>query len=249
MDARTRRDTLRIVSAAQTTSGASKPSAQGFAFLRNLGWLAICDGPLRRAEAAALARIAEASEGLRGCLAPTLALLEEMDYATVADACRGVGELAFNDRRRLLRCAVQVALADGGLTVAEGHALRLMADLCCGGVGGEQELANAYREVTNRALPALADPSSVEWWRNQELTGKGGADDEDPHAASARRRLENLNLLGLEPNASPPEVEARFRDLMKMLHPDRFHHDPRLGSVAAALFQRIQTARRELMEP
>jgi len=39
-------------------------------------------------------------------------------------------------------------------------------------------------------------------------------------------------VLGLKPGASPKEVKQAYRDLVRVWHPDRFSHDPRLRQKA-----------------
>ena len=47
------------------------------------------------------------------------------------------------------------------------------------------------------------------------------------------------NTLGLNPGASEAEVKEAYRDLVKVWHPDRFSHDPRLGEKANVKLREI----------
>ncbi len=49
-------------------------------------------------------------------------------------------------------------------------------------------------------------------------------------------------VLDLEPSASPAEVRQAYRDLVKVWHPDRFAHDPRLQRRAHVKLQAINDA-------
>lgn len=53
---------------------------------------------------------------------------------------------------------------------------------------------------------------------------------------------ECYNLLGLRPGASSAELKAAHRDLAKVWHPDRFHHDPRLQQKAEEKLKEINEA-------
>jgi hypothetical protein len=53
---------------------------------------------------------------------------------------------------------------------------------------------------------------------------------------------ECYNLLGLRPGASSAELKAAHRDLAKVWHPDRFHHDPRLKQKAEEKLKEINEA-------
>lgn len=49
-------------------------------------------------------------------------------------------------------------------------------------------------------------------------------------------------LLGLAPGASPEELKAAHRDLVKVWHPDRFAHDPRLQQKAQEKLKEVNEA-------
>ena len=123
--------------------------------------MAVSDGPLNAAETAALARVSESNDALRGCLADALERIEEIDRSSIADACRFVADLSLTDRHDLLPCAVQLAVADGTPNATEVRTLKLLADMCCAGVGAWQTLSDAYEAVTGSALPEDDAPWSV----------------------------------------------------------------------------------------
>ncbi len=49
-------------------------------------------------------------------------------------------------------------------------------------------------------------------------------------------------VLGLPPGASPQELDQTYRDLVKVWHPDRFGHDPRLRQKADDKLKEINAA-------
>ena len=215
----------------------------------NLGWLAICDGPLNRAEAAFLAGLSEGSQALQGTLARALTEIEEVDYPTLAQACHEASQLPFKARELLLDSAIRLCLADGPLSTAEAHGLRLIADVCCGGTGGEARLAERYRAIRNRALPPIGDPSSIDWWRQQEAPRELDHIDDGASDLKALQRMQDLAALALPALASPTEIRDRFRDLSRIVHPDRFHGQGQLEGIARSLFQHLQEARDRLLQP
>jgi hypothetical protein len=59
---------------------------------------------------------------------------------------------------------------------------------------------------------------------------------------------ECYNVLGVNPGASAQELKAAHRDLAKVWHPDRFHHDPRLQKKAQEKLKEINEAYSRLRE-
>ena len=49
-------------------------------------------------------------------------------------------------------------------------------------------------------------------------------------------------ILDLDASASPAEVQQAYRDLVKVWHPDRFAHEPRLQRRAHVKLQAINDA-------
>ncbi len=54
---------------------------------------------------------------------------------------------------------------------------------------------------------------------------------------------EAYRTLGIEPGAMQSEVQAAYRELAQMLHPDRYATDEKLRCRAEAQFKRINVAR------
>jgi hypothetical protein len=54
--------------------------------------------------------------------------------------------------------------------------------------------------------------------------------------------LRYYEILQLKPGASPLEIQQAYRDLVRVWHPDRFAHDPRLQKIAEQRLKEINTA-------
>jgi hypothetical protein len=54
--------------------------------------------------------------------------------------------------------------------------------------------------------------------------------------------VRHYEILQLKPGASPPEIQQAYRDLVRVWHPDRFAHDPRLQKIAELRMKEINTA-------
>src|SRR4029079_11756254 len=57
-----------------------------------------------------------------------------------------------------------------------------------------------------------------------------------------------LRILGLPPGSSPDDIQAAWRDLAKVWHPDRFPHDERLQQKAGENLSRITQAHEALRD-
>lgn len=55
-------------------------------------------------------------------------------------------------------------------------------------------------------------------------------------------------ILGLKPGASQERIKEAFRDLVKVWHPDRFSHDPKLQKKAQERLKEINLAYQQLEE-
>ena len=49
-------------------------------------------------------------------------------------------------------------------------------------------------------------------------------------------------ILQLRPGASPSQIQQAYRDLVRVWHPDRFAHDPRLQTIAEQKLKEINAA-------
>ncbi|TMA05084.1 MAG: J domain-containing protein, partial [Deltaproteobacteria bacterium] len=56
----------------------------------------------------------------------------------------------------------------------------------------------------------------------------------------------HYEILGLKPGASLDKVKEAFRDLVKVWHPDRFAHDPRVQKKAEEKLKEINLAYQKL---
>ena len=60
-------------------------------------------------------------------------------------------------------------------------------------------------------------------------------------------RCASLQMLGLGPHAIPQEIEETYRTLVKVWHPDRFAHDPKLRRDAEEKLKEINSAHEYLL--
>jgi len=60
--------------------------------------------------------------------------------------------------------------------------------------------------------------------------------------------LRALRILGLPPGSTPDEIQAAWRDLAKVWHPDRFQHDERLQRKAGETLGQINEAHEALRD-
>ncbi|MBF0466160.1 MAG: DnaJ domain-containing protein [Nitrospirae bacterium] len=58
----------------------------------------------------------------------------------------------------------------------------------------------------------------------------------------------SLEVLGLNSKASPEEIKEAYKDLVKVWHPDRFAHDPKLQKKAGDKLSEINEAYRNLKD-
>lgn len=55
-------------------------------------------------------------------------------------------------------------------------------------------------------------------------------------------RIEALNILGLDSDATPKEIKEAYRETVQILHPDRFASNQKLQDRATEQFKRMQEA-------
>ena len=65
---------------------------------------------------------------------------------------------------------------------------------------------------------------------------------EQPKPGRMDDRQRYLSTLGLDPSATTGQVREAYRDLVKVWHPDRFEHDPRLRQKAQERLKEINEA-------
>lgn len=129
--------------------------------------------------------------------------------------------------------AVQVAVVDGRLTVAENYSLRFLADAL-----GGPDLVTVFERVTGRELPDPSDISRASWWAGYDRRGTGRSP-----RANDPARSEALAVLGLDETASPDDIRQAFRQLARRYHPDKVAtQDEQVTAQATAAFRRIRSA-------
>jgi len=61
-------------------------------------------------------------------------------------------------------------------------------------------------------------------------------------------RCASLQMIGLDPKATPQEIESAYHTLVKVWHPDRFLHDPKLRAEAEEKLKEINAAHDYLLD-
>jgi len=141
-------------------------------------------------------------------------------------AIGGIIKTVKQDRRAaLLELMVAMTLADGYLTVAENHALRLLTDAFGLGPVG---LDRVFQSITGKPLPIPSDPSCRSWWERRE-SGKHKRTRSNSKGQATRastgsnlQRVRALATLGLDDPVTAEEIKAAYRRMCKVHHPDRF---------------------------
>jgi DnaJ-domain-containing protein 1 len=128
------------------------------------------------------------------------------------------------------------------------------------------------RQVDESSVPLPVDSSEY-----RVRPGSGPPDDRwDPYAAeasrverirAARRRarpsrpfapaghghgrssVDPYEVLGVSPQASPPDIERAYKQLVARIHPDRFHNDPRGKAAAEKQLREVNAAISVLRDP
>ena len=62
-------------------------------------------------------------------------------------------------------------------------------------------------------------------------------------------RIEALNILGLDEDATDDDIKTAYRECVQILHPDRFANNKKLAERATEQFKRLQDAYDYLISP
>ena len=198
-----------------------------------LAWIAASDGDFDPAESALFSEFADSHSEVRIAMRAG----RRGDAGELRLPCKLIGEMSAERRELLLDLAITMSLADGYLKPSESHILLFLADLTGLGRG---RLDERFRRATDGvALPKPGRIDTASWWELRSRTT-----DSDPSSPDTdAQRIEALAVLGLNGSATADQVDAAYRTLASIHHPDRF---ATLGEsatrVAAANFRRIQTA-------
>jgi len=173
-------------------------------------------------------------------------------------ACEIVQTLEPRNALLFMELAIGVALSDGILGNAEAYLILFFADLV---KVSQTQLDLLFKAATGHYFPMPGDPSTRAWWhprdarRQAESTAKAAPpphewseyDCEEPNYSAlswAHARL------GVSPQASSVEVRDAYFRLVKVNHPDRFHHlGPDAVRVATRTFKTIKDAYEALGAP
>lgn len=63
-----------------------------------------------------------------------------------------------------------------------------------------------------------------------------------PVLEGGMNRIEALNVLGLDEDATDDDIKTAYRECVQILHPDRFAHNKKLAERATEQFKRLQDA-------
>jgi len=155
-------------------------------------------------------------------------------------------------RMLALRCALELALGGGSLSLSQNLVLRTVAEAL--GLGAT-ELAGLFLERTGAGLPPLWDPSRPESWQgrdagrprpagSREEAQPGPWDAPVPPGEKERiARIKALALLGLDEGAAKEEIRRAFLRISKVHHPDHYAvHGAEAAGEADRVFRRIKEA-------
>lgn len=216
-----------------------QPHPAGVSALLLLVWLGSTDGPLSEVRKARLTEAAEAA-GLGELAASVLDMAGELDPDTLQLASEFVSRhLRGADAVRFLEDAVRMSRADGRLSPAGNHGLRLLADL----VGAPAPtLSDVYRSITGKPMPEPPDPSRAGYWAEREANARRRL------AARTTPRARAFETLGLTSDATKEDIRTAYRKLARVHHPDRFcQQGPEAVATATLTFQRIKSAYEHLV--
>ncbi|GAB1263998.1 hypothetical protein NBRC116493_08480 [Aurantivibrio infirmus] len=150
-------------------------------------------------------------------------------------------QLKNEERDFFIDIAIGMSVVSGHISISQNHILRLCSDL----LGFPKEyLAKKFLKKTGEALPELGDPSSVDWWFEEEGDPYESTGWEDSTASKETMgKSEAYRILGVSRKASALEIKRAYRKLAQHHHPDR-HQDKDSDSIEAAelAFLRIRHA-------
>jgi DnaJ-domain-containing protein 1 len=221
----------------------------GLAVLLVIAWIASSDGTLDEAEAGFLRDVA-ATSGHASSVPALLQIVAGRDRNALQLACEVISRhLSGAGGARILRLAVEMAVADGALRPAENHLLRLLADVVGAGRTG---LRDVFRELAGQSIPDPTDPSRAAFWGTDDAKGSEWSSS-DSGATGGRDRPPRpqewaFATLGVNYGASREEIKTAYRCLAVQHHPDRFARDGDAAIASATeTFRRIKAAYEELV--
>jgi len=150
-------------------------------------------------------------------------------------------QLKNEERDFFIDIAVGMSVANGHLAISQNHILRLCSDLLD---FSAEVLKKKFLIKTGEALPELGDPSSVEWWIEEEgdpydTTGWQA----DSSSLNDMGKSEAYRVLGVSRKASALDIKRAYRKLAQHHHPDRHQNkDAEAINAAELAFLRIRQA-------
>jgi DnaJ-domain-containing protein 1 len=187
-----------------------------------LAWIVVCDDSPGEEKPAAFAQVA-AQLGL-GASVSLLVNIAKGNCLRSLQLASEIIQLSIlpQNKDATMDVCISLAAADHYLSISENLILRYVARL----LGNDYPLRSRYLGVTGRNLPAVGDPSSLDWWKAREGStrrGRAARPETPPPVAISRERLRALFVLGLDEGATEEDVRTAYRRLSQVHHPDKFH--------------------------
>ncbi len=215
-----------------------------------LAWLMLADGDVNPEEVRYLDAF-QSAQGIGEKLwleivsIGQMASVPELNQAFVTIQQR----LAPDARMLLLDLILGMVLADGRIHASEKLIMELIVDAIGIGADGFKQ---RYQEVVGRPYSSPGDVSSAAWWhafehqREKRANGDSAHDRNTQNSYRSNRngeRIRALSILGLEEGADASAIQAAFRRLAMVHHPDRFQNlGPEAQNTAHETFVRIKNA-------
>jgi len=218
-------------------------------------WVAVADGSLDEAELEFAASRFPDVEG-EADVRDLLTIIRNFDLASLEAAVRVVAGQTRELRTAFLDTAIAMSMADREIAPSENHLLRFYCDAL---FLGDALLEKRFQAITGSPLPEPGDLGDLAWWERRERQGHTqavGKPTEPPinrgperTAAASLSPAEARNVLGLEDDASPQQIEEAYRNLAAMFEPDRVAMMGEAASrVAARTLRKVRQAYELLRE-
>ncbi len=194
-----------------------------FSVSLGLLWMSTCDGHITPKEQKKLTEYYDSAPGNEVFKNPVfrkkaLMAIQDENSDVLERMCNVFKkELNVDEQQYFFRLLINIASAEGSISVPKHYVLRFFLDL----FDIEPDFLNKeYLSTAGELLPELGDPSSPLWWDYEDSVQAGSSE-------SMARYSENLSeaqarkILGLRDSAEAKEIKASYRRLAQYYHPDR----------------------------